>query len=31
MSARVLMNLLNELGEKRSNGRPAEHFICFSQ
>ena len=31
MSAHVLLNLLNELGEKRSNARLAEHFISFSQ
>ena len=31
MSAHVLLNLLNELVEKRSNARLAEHFISFSQ
>ena len=31
MSAHVLLNLLNELGEKRYNARLAEHFISFSQ
>ena len=30
MSARVLLNLSNELG-KRENARRAEHFISFSQ
>ena len=30
MSARVSMNLLNEL-EKRQNARLAKHFISFSQ
>ena len=29
MSARVLLNLLNELREKRSNARLALHFISF--
>ena len=31
MSAHVLLNLLNELGVKRSNVRLAEHFISFPQ
>ena len=31
MSAHVLLNLLNEFGEKRWNVRLAEHFIAFSQ
>ena len=31
MSAHVLLNLLNELGEKGYNVRLAEHFISFSQ
>ena len=31
MSALVLLNLLNELGEKRQNVRLAEHFISFLQ
>ena len=31
MSAHVLLNLLNKLGEKRQNARLAEHFIAFSQ
>ena len=29
MSAHVLLNLLNELGEKRENARLVEHFIPF--
>ena len=29
MSAHVLLNLLNELGEKRSNAMLIEHFITF--
>ena len=29
MSAHVLLNLLNELGKRRSNARLAEHFIFF--
>ena len=29
MSAHVLLNLLNKLGEKRSNARLVEHFISF--
>ena len=29
MSVNVLLNLLNELGEKRENARLAEHFIFF--
>ena len=31
MSAHVLLNLLNELGEKEINARLTEHFISFSQ
>ena len=31
MSARVLLNVLNELGENRSNAKLVEHFISFSQ
>ena len=30
-SAHVLLNLLNELGEKGYNARLAEHFIAFLQ
>ena len=29
MSAHVLLNLMNELGEKRSNVRLVKHFIYF--
>ena len=31
MSAHVLLNLLNKLGEKRQNARLAEHLISFPQ
>ena len=31
MSANVLLKLLHELGEKRSNMSLAEHLITFSQ
>ena len=31
MSAHVLLNSFNELGEKRKNARLVEHFISFSQ
>ena len=31
MSAHVFLNLSNELGEKRKNVRPAQHFISFLQ
>ena len=31
MSARVLLNLLKELGKKRYNMRLAKHFIAFSK
>ena len=31
MSAHVLLNLLNQLGEKRYSVRLAEHFISFLQ
>ena len=31
MSAHILLNLLNELGKRDKNARPAEHFISFSQ
>ena len=31
MIAHVLLNLLNELGEKQQNAWLAEHFIAFSQ
>ena len=29
MSAHVLLNLLNELGERDKNARLVEHFIAF--
>ena len=31
MSAHVLLNLFNKLGEKRYNALLVEHFISFSQ
>ena len=31
MSAHVLLNLLNELGERDKKARLAEHFISFSK
>ena len=31
MSAHVLLNFLNELGDKKKNMGLAQHFISFSQ
>ena len=31
MSVQVLLNLLNELGERDKNARLVEHFISFLQ